>query len=294
MNIAAALIYWVIVAIWLTVLATAAIFYLRNPPIYGTTRLLIAVLAVDTLRNLIENVYFGLYFGGWYGIFSGPWVEVLGNPFLLVIPKLANVAAGCLVLGLLLMRWLPMAIYERRKAERQADHLQRLATIDGLTGLFNRRHFLALADAEWQRFQRYRQPLSLLMLDIDLFKSINDRYGHDVGDRVLAQIAKACRKQKRSSDVMGRLGGEEFAILLPQTNLRQAGMFAERLRQTVAEQALPVADGEVRATISIGIGEAHQARDLTDLIKQGDLALYKAKQAGRNRVRCAGEPVASA
>jgi diguanylate cyclase (GGDEF)-like protein len=292
MNIIAALIYWIVVAVWLTVLAAAVIFYLKNPPIYGTTRLLIVVLSLDTLRNLVENVYFGFYFGGVYGIFPASFAKVLGHPFLLVIPKLVDVAAGCLVLGLLLLHWLPAAIGERRKAEEQARDLHRLATTDELTGLFNRRRFLALAAAEWRRFQRYRRPLSLLMLDVDRFKSINDHYGHDAGDRVLAHIAQLCRNQKRSADVIGRLGGEEFAVLLPETDLEEAGLFAERLRRAVAEEAVPIAGGAVRVTLSIGASEARRARDLADLMRQADLALYEAKRTGRNRVCCAARPPA--
>jgi diguanylate cyclase (GGDEF)-like protein/PAS domain S-box-containing protein len=123
MNFAAALLYWVIVALWLTVLATVAISYLRDPRAFGTTRLLLIVVAIDTVRNVIENLYFGLYFGGQYGLFPGAIVGVLGNPNLLIIPKLINAAAACVVLGLLLMRWLPAATQER--AEADADRQQK-------------------------------------------------------------------------------------------------------------------------------------------------------------------------
>lgn len=117
MTLAAALIYWVIIALWLAVLATVAVSYWRNPRTFGATRLLLAVLAIDTGRNLIENFYFGLYFGAQYGIFPAGIVGVLGNPNLLIIPKLINVAAACLVLGLLLLRWLPQALRERADAD---------------------------------------------------------------------------------------------------------------------------------------------------------------------------------
>ena len=106
MSLAAALIYWVIIALWLAVLGTVCVAYARNPRAFGTTRLLLAVVAIDTLRNVIENLYFGFYFGAQYGLFPGAIVGVLGNPNLLIIPKLINVAAACVVLGLLLMRWL--------------------------------------------------------------------------------------------------------------------------------------------------------------------------------------------
>ena len=97
------------------------------------------MIGIDTIRNIVENVYFGLYFGGQYGLFSSEISKLLGNPYLLIVPKLINVAAGCLVLGLLLHRWLPSAIRERGKSERDADDLKTLANTDGLTGLYNRR-----------------------------------------------------------------------------------------------------------------------------------------------------------
>ena len=121
-----------------------------------------------------------------------------------------------------------------------AQEMEKLATINSMTGLYNRRHFLALAAAEWSRFQRYYRPLSVLMIDVDHFKSVNDRYGHAVGDDALIAVANACMEGKRSSDIVGRLGGEEFAMLLPETDLYQARIVAERIRKKVAAR---VADG---------------------------------------------------
>src|SRR5271170_3197645 len=123
MTLAAALVYWVIVFLWLTVLGTLLVFYVRNPRVFGTTRLLLAVIAIDTLRNIVENIYFGLYFGARYELFPPMFAEVLGNPFLLIVPKLANVASGCIVIGMLLKRWLPAAIRERIKADQTIDEL---------------------------------------------------------------------------------------------------------------------------------------------------------------------------
>lgn len=117
MNLAAALIYWVIIALWLAVLVTVCIAFVRNPRTFGTVRLLLAVLTIDTSRNIVENLYFGLYFGGQYGLFPAAIVGVLGNPNYLIIPKLLNVVAACAVLGLLVLRWLPLASKERADAE---------------------------------------------------------------------------------------------------------------------------------------------------------------------------------
>jgi diguanylate cyclase (GGDEF)-like protein len=173
---------------------------------------------------------------------------------------------------------------------RHAEMLERLATVDGMTGLCNRRHFLALADNEWARFVRYARPLALLMIDIDLFKSVNDRYGHDVGDEVIKSIADVLKTRKRASDIAGRLGGEEFALLLPETMLDNACGVAERLRRLVADGAVTVAENRIPITISIGASTAHKEMNgVTELIKQADVALYEAKRSGRNRV-CRFEP----
>lgn len=174
MHLVAASIYWLIVAIWTTVLSVVVTNYLRNPRAFGTTRLLLAVIAIDTSRNIIENIYFGLYFGSSYGFFPKTIIELLGNPYLLIIPKVANVASGCLVIVLLLSRWLPAAILERRTADETIDELRELATVDQMTGLLNKSHFDELAAAELKRCERHDRPLSLIVVDIDFFKSVND------------------------------------------------------------------------------------------------------------------------
>ncbi len=121
---------------------------------------------------------------------------------------------------------------------RAAQEMEQLATIDGMTGIYNRRHFLALADREWDRARRYGRPLSFLMVDIDYFKAINDRFGHDIGDRAIVHVARLAGGCKRSSDLLARIGGEEFALLLPETEIAQAEAMAERLRCDVAQSPL--------------------------------------------------------
>jgi diguanylate cyclase (GGDEF)-like protein len=285
MNLATALIYWVIVLVWLTVLATVFAFYLRNPRIFGATRLFLAVVTIDTLRDIIENIYFGLYFGSSYGLFSPSLAPALGNPVLLIIPKLINVAAGCVVLGLLLLRWLPSAIKEHGVSEHNADALTTLANRDGLTGLFNRRHFDFLAHAEWVRSRRYSRPLSIMIADIDHFKTVNDRFGHDAGDNVLKSVADVCRSTKRESDIVARIGGEEFAFLLPETNEAAALIAAERLLDQI-RKCCPIIGSETLAvTVSIGIASASPSMSgVATLLKCADDALYEAKHLGRDRV----------
>jgi diguanylate cyclase (GGDEF)-like protein len=285
MNLAAALIYWAIVALWLTILGTIVFFYIRNPHTFGTTRLLLAVLAIDTFRNIFENTYFGLYFGAQYGILPPDIGSLLGQPTLLIVPKILNLAAGSAVLGLLLLRWLPLAVRERGRAEQHASDLESLAAIDWLTGLYNRRHFETLARAELARCQRYMRPLTILMIDIDHFKAVNDRFGHAAGDRVLQTVAAVCRAAKRDSDVVARVGGEEFALMLPETAEQAAHHFAERLRQQVRDCS-PAIDGEkLDIAVSIGIAAATLSTSGIDsLLRRADQALYEAKRSGRDRV----------
>jgi diguanylate cyclase (GGDEF)-like protein len=169
---------------------------------------------------------------------------------------------------------------------RHAEALERLATTDELTGIWNRRHFLALAEAPWMRFVHARTPLAVLVLDLDLFKSINDRFGHDVGDAVIEHVARLCGGCKRETDILARFGGEEFVLLMPGTRGGDALAFAEELRRRVEAEPLGV-DGELlRITTSIGVAEADPAmHSLGDLLKRADQALYDAKRDGRNRVR---------
>jgi diguanylate cyclase (GGDEF)-like protein len=168
---------------------------------------------------------------------------------------------------------------------RQAEATERLACIDAMTGLNNRRHFLVLAENEWRRFQRYGQPFAFLMIDIDFFKSVNDKYGHDAGDEVIKSVANILLKNKRWPDIAGRLGGEEFALMLPETTLDGAVKAAERLRQLVANHVVGAAENRIAVTISVGASVCESGRHgLDEIIKQADMALYAAKRSGRNRV----------
>jgi diguanylate cyclase (GGDEF)-like protein len=168
---------------------------------------------------------------------------------------------------------------------RETEALERLASIDGMTGLNNRRSFLSLAEAEWTRFRRYDRPMALLMCDIDHFKRVNDTYGHGVGDEIIKTIADILQKQKRASDTAGRLGGEEFALILPEATLDSAVAAGERLRKLVAEHVIAAGGTRIPVTISVGASICHAATSgVEELLQQADLALYEAKRSGRNRV----------
>lgn len=168
--------------------------------------------------------------------------------------------------------------------------LENLATTDSLTRLHNRRYFLERAEAEFERSRRYDRPLSIFLLDADNFKAINDNYGHETGDQVLRALAAVCRHNLRQLDVIGRYGGEEFVVLLPETSLPKALEVAERLRAGVAEHKVESAVGEIGMSVSIGVALATSQTDsIAALINEADRALYKAKRAGRNKVVLSGD-----
>jgi diguanylate cyclase (GGDEF)-like protein len=181
---------------------------------------------------------------------------------------------------------------------RLFDEVERLARLDGLTGTYNRRYFMELAQMQFDSARRFSQPLSALMLDFDDFKSVNDRHGHAVGDQVLRGLADRCRSALRSIDLLGRYGGEEFAILLPNTERHSgAAVLAERIRQRIDEAPVNTDAGPIHVTVSVGVASVDDStEDLGALLKRADLALYEAKQAGRNRVvedaQIAEKPVA--
>jgi diguanylate cyclase (GGDEF)-like protein len=207
-----------------------------------------------------------------------------------LFPKIINVVAGTVVLALLLYQWLPEAVREWAKSQQRTRDLEKLAAIDPLTGISNRRQFESLARAELGRSQRYMRPLSLLMIDIDHFKQVNDRFGHEAGDRVLKFLANVLISAKRASDVVGRIGGEEFAILLPETSKEAALVIAERLRQLAQTCAPAIAGEKLDVTISIGVAAASiRTSGMETLCRQADQALYEAKRSGRNRVVAARE-----
>lgn len=172
------------------------------------------------------------------------------------------------------------------ESARLFAEVQRLATTDELTSLYNRRQFFELAHREHYRAQRYRRPLSLLMVDIDRFKKVNDRFGHRMGDQVLQRLAGVFQHEVREIDIVGRYGGEEFLILLAETDLVGAEKVAERLRKDVDELVLSTPQGEVHVTVSIGVAGDDAAKvNLAELVELADKAMYAAKDAGRNCVR---------
>lgn len=171
-------------------------------------------------------------------------------------------------------------------AKKFVAPLQRLSQVDHLTGLFNRRHFAELAEQELIRSKRTARPLSLMMVDIDFFKNINDKYGHDVGDKTLVKLSELFRVNLREMDIFCRWGGEEFILLLTETDIETAYAIAERLRKSIENSLIEVTDKPpVRFTISIGLTSLKDESDTLDsIIKTADKLLYKSKKNGRNCV----------
>jgi len=185
-----------------------------------------------------------------------------------------------------------MVVYFRDVTEikRLEDELRQLATTDGLTRLANRRHFLERTQQEQRRSSRNRQPMAVVVLDLDHFKRINDTLGHDAGDRVLKSVANVLRAEMRDQDLVGRLGGEEFGVLLPETDLEGAAITAERLRKALEKHQIRLRDGSpLRITAPLGVACLPGGEGSLDaLLRSADEALYRAKRAGRNCVRAAG------
>jgi len=174
-------------------------------------------------------------------------------------------------------------VNQLRHAEAE---LRRQANTDALTGLFNRRHLFTLAEPMFDLALRHRRPFSVAMIDLDRFKLVNDRYGHLAGDRVLKAFAAFLQVSIRGTDLLGRYGGEEFLIIMPETSLEGAYQAVERLRRQIAESSFPAADQPIKLTASIGVAGIDYAQDtdLPRLIEKADRALYRAKGNGRNQV----------
>jgi len=204
-----------------------------------------------------------------------------------------NVATAALVIVhvLGLGSALQMQSYRRKSFKAYIDEkdakemVAYLANIDPLTKSLTRRHFFNIAESEFMRFTRYRRSLSVLVIDADSFKEINDTYGHHAGDIVLRSLSLVAMEQKRAQDTFGRLGGEEFGLILPETGLEQAKVVADRIQSVWAQTPSNMDGVMIRSTVSVGVAEA-QAEDKTfdDVLRRADLMMYKAKEQGRNRV----------
>ena len=173
----------------------------------------------------------------------------------------------------------------KRALERANEQLAKLSMTDRLTGLLNRGTWENLVDAEYERFRRYGHATSLVMFDIDHFKSVNDTYGHLAGDEVIRHTAEVTRNNIRQSDSAGRYGGEEFGIILPETDAESARVICERIREAIEKSTVNTTAGDIGYTVSMGIAQLTDSpENYMQWMQKADEALYKAKESGRNKV----------
>ncbi len=233
---------------------------------YGAVRVVTAATALSVALSLLLTVAANLWLRG-----HVPVVEIV-------------IGVGIpLVLSPLFLYGFVALVHQLDLAEA---HLRRLASEDDLTGAHNRRHILALAAAEWERSSRYGRAFSLLMVDVDHFKKVNDVYGHAVGDDVLRALVRTCGVSLRRTATVGRLGGEEFLVLLPDTGEPAAAEVGERLRSASAALKITAQGQQLQITVSVGVASRRpDTASLESLLKRADDALYAAKAAGRNQLK---------
>jgi diguanylate cyclase (GGDEF)-like protein len=291
MSLVAALIYWVIVGLWLAVLATVGVEFVRNPRTFGAARLLLSVILIDTIRNIVENLYFGLYFGAQFGFFPPAMVSVLGNPTHLILPKIMNVFAAAAVFGLLLLRWLPSAYKERSDADamvhQKVQALNKLVHFDPLTDLPNRATLLGDLEVMLEGSAGDRPPraIALATLDLDRFKDINDTLGRPVGDLLLQDVARRLTSVSQETRVY-RLGEDGFSLVFQDCGdpLVATGLMENVLKRVKTQYDL---DGHrlfVTASAGVAIAPAHGSK-VDDLLANSELALSDAKANGGHSIR---------
>lgn len=252
-------------------------FLLQNGFLYGLSGITASVFTVSVITFRIKTFLL---------ILSVPsllfaLLSVLSVPRLMVINGLMmyGFALGLACIVMLVIRSF------RQKAYLFEQELLHLSRHDSLTGVYNRRFLTELAERELALAKRHGRPLAVATLDIDHFKQVNDNYGHDIGDQVIRALADCCMASLRTIDHFGRIGGEEFVCVLPETGAAEAHLCMERLRQSVARLKLETSQGPLQFTVSIGVAALNSRHaDWNALLKDSDTAMYSAKRAGRNRV----------
>jgi len=265
------------------------LFDFTRPSDYITTSFAIIVpFAIYMLSPLKISTNFLLALGFSAGILI---VEYFLKAGIGSVPISGAIAAQLVVHALGFGSALQLQSYRRKSfkaymEEKDArEMVAYLANIDPLTKSLTRRQLFNISESEFLRYVRYHRPLSILVIDADHFKNINDSYGHHAGDLVLRSLSLVALEKKRAQDTFGRLGGEEFGLILPETNLEQARIVAERIQKTWEKSPVNL-DGEmIHSTVSIGVAEANlNDQSFDDVLRRADRMMYKAKEAGRNRV----------
>jgi diguanylate cyclase (GGDEF)-like protein len=231
----------------------------------GVAKSAFYITAISTLLSVIIAKLVATLLPGSFGKFN-PATAI-------IVPLLVAPPFGYIFIGLYF------------ELEKLREEVHALAITDELTRVFNRRHFMKLAEHELERAKRYRHALSIIIFDIDNFKKVNDTYGHLCGDAVLRELCLTCRTLLRQCDTLARFGGEEFILLLPDTDEASALQVANRLCQLVAGHVVEYKDAQIQVTISVGVTTCKPTTDtLDDLLSRADRALYQAKRSGKNRL----------
>jgi diguanylate cyclase (GGDEF)-like protein len=258
------------------------------------TPFLIGAMAVGLFAYLRPSVSLWIYVLA-YGLFFYAIGLTQNDPAVLLSNRINGMAAVFIGSVLSVTLWRQFATLTLQKLQLESvnaelqmkqTELQRLTRLDGLTGLYNRNTFVELTQAELARAQRQGSSTSILLLDLDFFKRVNDTWGHPAGDAVLKNVAAVANRTVRATDLVGRLGGEEFIVLLPQTSLEAARRLAEKLRANLEQSAIAWDGQRITSTASFGLASTTAAEhlDFDHLYNQADKALYMAKERGRNRV----------
>ena len=278
---------------------------LASPPgnyLYYGGLLLVSTFCFTLLRlpfptaTAVAWLLFALYQAVAIGVSHTPTAILLNNTFFFVSFNVAGMLVCYSLERSMRTAFLQRGIISRQTAqlqehlhevERRRREAEDMSRLDPLTNLYNRRHFFAIVECEGARNRQYLRGLSLMILDVDHFKAINDTYGHSVGDKVLQEVARIIERSIRDRDIPCRYGGEEFAVLLPQAGIEAAQGLGQRLREAIEGTEIRTERGGVRLTVSIGVAclESTDEADFDALIDRADAALYEAKNAGRNQLR---------
>jgi diguanylate cyclase (GGDEF)-like protein len=279
-----------LIRVWIimTMLSLLLLNFIRPEDYLATVFDIVTIFAIYVLsplkfqQNAVLAVSFSIC-----TLFIYYFVKVGVDPITLNVATAAQFIVHTLGLGAALQlqsyrRKSYKAFIDERDAKEMVAYL---ANIDPLTKSLTRRHFFNIAESEFKRFERYHRPFSVLVVDADRFKKINDTHGHHAGDIVLRSLSLVAMEQKRVQDTFGRLGGEEFGLILPETTLEQARVVAERIRK-VCEQTPSNMDGRlIHSTVSIGVAEVGAGDESFDhVLRRADLMMYKAKEQGRNQI----------
>ncbi len=251
----------------------------------------IAVALVIVIHPYLSIIYYPLIYLFFY--VALPLTQA--DPDLLATVRVNGVSAAAIGMGLALIVWrnTSLSLAQRKLIEKQKEELVEInqqlkesASTDMLTGLFNRLHFTEYAEKELARISRTGDKSSMILLDLDNIKHCNDRYGHPVGDLVLKKVSETIKNELRDSDTLARFGGDEFAILLPETPSRGAIMVAERIRESISKRFYPGIEESMNITASFGVAELSSEKNssFNSVYHEADRALYRAKELGKNRV----------